>query len=125
MVRKRKIIEVKDLRLISTGARLGTIQHAHKERLFPFKHSLLCVAQCARSCVRVAWQRFSALTQACGDKMKAKFLLKQQVLYNVCAWKKQSAAAFERISALQAPAKEKQEEKILGASYFSEEDVHS
>jgi len=57
--------------------------------------------------------------------MHAKFLLKQQVLYNVGVWKKQSAAAFERISALQAPAKETQEEKILGASYFSEEDVHS
>ena len=75
--------------------------------------------------MKVAWQRFSALTQACGDKMHAKFLLKQQVLYNVGVWKKQSAAAFERISALQAPAKETQEEKILGASYFSEEDVHS
>ena len=42
------------LRLISTGARLGTIQHAHEERLFPFEHSLLYVAQCARSCVKVA-----------------------------------------------------------------------
>jgi len=93
-------MESRDLRLISTGARLGTIQHVHKERLFPFKHSLLCVAQCARSCVKVAWRRFSALTQACGDKMQAKFLLNQQVLYNVCVWKKQSAAAFERISAL-------------------------
>jgi len=50
------------LRLISTGARLGTIQHAHKKRLFPFEHSLLCVAQCVRSCVKVAWQRNSALT---------------------------------------------------------------
>jgi len=51
-------------------------------------------------------------------------LLKQQVLYNVCVWKKQSTVAFEHISALQAPAKEKQEEKILGASY-SPEEVHS
>ena len=83
------------------------------------------MAQWARYCVRVAWQRFSALTQACGDKMQATVLLKQQVLYNVCVWKKQSAATFERISALQAPAKEKQEEKILGSSYSPEEDVHS
>ena len=83
------------------------------------------MAQCALSCVKVALQRFSALTQACGDKMQAKFLLKQQVLYNVCVWKKQSAAEFERISVLQAPAKEKQEEKMLGASYSPEEDVHS
>ena len=50
------------LRLIFSGARLGTIQHAHKKRLFPFEHSLLCVAQCVRSCVKVAWQRNSALT---------------------------------------------------------------
>jgi len=57
--------------------------------------------------------------------MQATVLLKQQVLYNVCVWKKQSAATFERISALQAPAKEKQEEKILGSSYSPEEDVHS
>jgi len=45
-------------RLISTGAQIGTIQHAREERLFRFDHSLLCVAhsllcvaQCSRSCV--------------------------------------------------------------------------
>ena len=53
---------MREFRQISTGARLGTIQHAHEESLFPFEHCLLCVAQCVRSCVKVAWQRNSALT---------------------------------------------------------------
>ena len=97
------------LRLISTGARLGTIQHAHKKRLFPFEHSLLCVAQCVRSCVKVAWQRNSALTWHklvvtwCKLSTISVFAEKQ-VLYNGCVWKKQSTVAFEHISAFQAPA---------------------
>jgi len=80
-----------------------------KRDLFPFEHRLLCVAQCARSCVKVAWQRNSALTWHKLVVTRCRLstiwvFAEKQVLYNGCLWTKQTTVAFEHISAFQAPA---------------------